>query len=83
MQKHNYSSRALIETLHVIQDSFGFIDEQAMQYVAQELKVPLSKVFSVATFYNGFTSKPPANIPWCCAPVRPATSRATTGWWNS
>ena len=58
MQKHNYSSRALIETLHVIQDSFGFIDEQAMQYVAQELKVPLSKVFSVATFYNGFTSKP-------------------------
>jgi bidirectional [NiFe] hydrogenase diaphorase subunit len=58
MQKHNYSRRALIETLHVIQDSFGYIDNQAMNYVAQELKVPLSKVYGVATFYNSFTSKP-------------------------
>lgn len=58
MQKHKYSSRALIETLHVIQDSFGFVDLDAMQYVAQELKVPLSKVYGVATFYNAFSSKP-------------------------
>lgn len=58
MQKHNYSPRGLIETLHVIQDSFGFIDNEAMQYVSQELRVPLSKVYGVATFYNNFTSKP-------------------------
>ena len=58
MQKHNYSSRALIETLHVIQNSFGYIDEEAMNYVSQELRVPLSKVLSVATFYNGFSNKP-------------------------
>lgn len=58
MQKHKYSRRALIETLHVIQDSFGFIDEEAVAFVAQELKVPLSKVHGVVTFYNTFTSKP-------------------------
>ena len=58
MQKHKYSRRALIETLHVIQDSFGFIDEEAVSFVAQELKVPLSKVHGVVTFYNTFTSKP-------------------------
>ena len=58
MQKHNYSRRALIETLHVIQDSFGFIDDDAVAYVSQELKVPSSKVHGVVTFYNSFTSKP-------------------------
>jgi bidirectional [NiFe] hydrogenase diaphorase subunit len=58
MQKHHFSSRALIETLHVIQDSFGYIDGEAMAYVAQELKVPLSKVYGVVTFYNNFSSKP-------------------------
>ncbi len=58
MQKHRYSRRALIETLHVIQDAFGFIDEEAVAYVAQELRVPLSKVHGVVTFYNNFTSKP-------------------------
>lgn len=58
MQKHQYSRRALIETLHVIQDSFGYIDGDAMAFVAQELKVPLSKVHGVVTFYNSFTSKP-------------------------
>ncbi len=58
MQKHNYSRRALIETLHIIQDSFGFIDDNAVAYVAQELKLPLSKVHGVVTFYNNFTSKP-------------------------
>lgn len=58
MQKHQYSTKALLETLHTIQDSFGYIDLDAMKFVAQELKVPVSKVLSVATFYNTFTSKP-------------------------
>ncbi|MEA4909338.1 MAG: NAD(P)H-dependent oxidoreductase subunit E, partial [Anaerolineaceae bacterium] len=58
MKKHNYSPKALIETLHVIQDSFGYIDMDAMRYVAQQLRVPVSKVFGVVTFYHGFTCKP-------------------------
>jgi len=58
MQKHNYSSRALIETLHVVQDSFGYIDTDAIKYISQELRIPLAKVYGVTTFYNSFTSKP-------------------------
>ena len=50
---------ALIETLHAVQDSFGFVDREAMEYVAHELKVPLSRVMAVATFYHYFTLKPP------------------------
>ncbi|MGA7874913.1 MAG: bidirectional hydrogenase complex protein HoxE [Desulfoferrobacter sp.] len=50
---------ALIETLHAVQESFGYIDLEAMEYVAHELKVPLSRVYAVATFYHYFTLKPP------------------------
>ncbi len=50
---------ALIETLHAVQDSFGFLDHETMEYVAHELKVPLSRVYSVATFYHYFSLKPP------------------------
>lgn len=50
---------ALIETLHAVQESFGFLDLDAMAYVAHELRVPLSRVYAVATFYHYFTLKPP------------------------
>ncbi|MCK8600386.1 bidirectional hydrogenase complex protein HoxE [Desulfoferrobacter suflitae] len=52
---------ALIETLHAVQESFGYIDLDAMQYVARELTVPLSRVYAVATFYHYFTLKPPGD----------------------
>jgi len=59
MRVNGYQPDALIETLHTVQESFGFIDAEAMEYVASELKVPLSRVYAVATFYHYFTLKPP------------------------
>jgi len=58
MRRHGYLPSALIETLHAVQKSFGFLDEQALRYVAQSLHVPLSKVYGVATFYSHFRLKP-------------------------
>ncbi|AEH51621.1 NADH-quinone oxidoreductase subunit NuoE family protein [Pseudothermotoga thermarum] len=49
----------LINTLHRIQDYFGnYIPIEAAQLVAQELKVPESKVYEVLTFYTMFSTKP-------------------------
>jgi bidirectional [NiFe] hydrogenase diaphorase subunit len=58
MRRHGYSSDALIETLHTVQESFGFIDEDAMRFVASSLGVSHSRVYGVATFYNFFNLKP-------------------------
>ena len=58
MRRLGYSPSALIESLHAVQRSFGFLDEAALKYVAQSLRVPLSKVYGVATFYNHFRLKP-------------------------
>jgi bidirectional [NiFe] hydrogenase diaphorase subunit len=59
MRLHGYRPDALIETLHMVQDSFGFLELDALKYVAQTLQVPLSRVYAVATFYHFFTLKPP------------------------
>jgi bidirectional [NiFe] hydrogenase diaphorase subunit len=58
MRRSGYAPHGLIETLHSVQDSFGFLEDAAMRYVAARLRVPLSKVFGVATFYHLFSLKP-------------------------
>ena len=52
-------SRGLIETLHTVQEAFGCLDTAALRYVANSLRVPLSRAYGVATFYHFFTLKPP------------------------
>lgn len=59
MRLHGNQAHALIETLHVVQEYFGFLDLDVLSEVARELKVPLSRVYAVATFYSHFTLKPP------------------------
>ena len=58
MRRTGKSSRSLIETLHTVQEAFGYIDEEALRYVAMSLRVPLSRAYGVATFYHFFTLKP-------------------------
>jgi bidirectional [NiFe] hydrogenase diaphorase subunit len=58
MRRHGHQSQALIEVLHTVQETFGYIDDTALRYVAQALRLPLSKVYGVATFYHFFTLKP-------------------------
>src|SRR5438045_57708 len=58
MRRHGYRREALIETLHTVQQSFGYLDNDCLRYVAGSLRVPLSRAFGVATFYHFFSLKP-------------------------
>lgn len=58
MRRNGMNAHALIETLHTVQETFGFLDDAALNYVAKSLRTPLSKVYGVATFYHFFTLKP-------------------------
>lgn len=49
---------ALIEALHAAQEAFGYLDDDALNYVGDTLGVPHSRVYGVATFYSFFTLKP-------------------------
>jgi bidirectional [NiFe] hydrogenase diaphorase subunit len=59
MRRHGYARDALIETLHTVQESFGYLDKNSLKFVAASLRVPLSQAYGVATFYHYFTLKPP------------------------
>lgn len=58
IRRQGQQARGLIETLHTVQEAFGYLDERALRYVAMSLRVPLSRAYGVATFYHFFTLKP-------------------------
>ena len=58
LKRFQYQQDALIEVLHTAQESFGYLSEDLMIYVAQQLKLPMSWVYGVATFYHFFTLEP-------------------------
>jgi len=58
MKKHQFKHDALIEVLHKAQELFGYLDNGLLIYIAQQLRLPPSRVFGVATFYHYFTLKP-------------------------
>ncbi|HRZ93023.1 MAG TPA: NAD(P)H-dependent oxidoreductase subunit E, partial [Candidatus Paceibacterota bacterium] len=58
MKRYQFKQDALIEVLHKAQELFGFLDNDLMTFVAQQLKLPPSRVFGVATFYHFFNLKP-------------------------
>jgi bidirectional [NiFe] hydrogenase diaphorase subunit len=57
-RRHGREPHALIETLHTVQECFGYLDDVALKFVATTLRVPLSRVYGAATFYHFFTLKP-------------------------
>jgi len=59
MRKNGFARHALIETLHTVQSSFGYLDDNAIRFVATSLRVPLSQAYGVVTFYHYFSLKPP------------------------
>ncbi|MFN8063443.1 MAG: bidirectional hydrogenase complex protein HoxE [Vicinamibacterales bacterium] len=58
MKRHRHQPDSLIEILHTAQELFGYLDVQCLKYVGHALKVPPSRVYGVATFYNIFSLKP-------------------------
>jgi bidirectional [NiFe] hydrogenase diaphorase subunit len=59
MRKNGFARHALIEALHTVQSSFGYLDDESIRFVALSLRVPLSQAYGVATFYHYFSLKPP------------------------
>ena len=58
MRRHGYQPNALIETLHTVQEAFGYLEKDSLRYIAGSLRVPYSRVYGVVTFYHFFTLKP-------------------------
>src|SRR5947209_7078926 len=58
MKRHQHRQDALIEVLHAAQELFGFLELDLLHFIAHQLKLPPSRVYGTATFYQFFTLKP-------------------------
>jgi NADH:ubiquinone oxidoreductase subunit E len=48
----------LIEVLHDVQENYGYISEETMRNISNDLGVPLIEVYRVASFYKAFRLSP-------------------------
>jgi NADH:ubiquinone oxidoreductase subunit E len=59
LEEHSGAAREdLIPILQEIQENLGYISENAIVKVGEHLKLPTSKIYGVATFYNQFRFEP-------------------------
>jgi len=49
---------ALIPLLQEVQDAQGFVSREAITRIGRHLRLPTSKIYGVATFYNQFRFQP-------------------------
>ena len=59
LNRHGSAERdALIPILQEVQDACGYLSPEAVMQIGKHLKLPPSKVYGVATFYNQFRFQP-------------------------
>jgi len=58
IERNRQKPGATMVVLSELQNEIGFLSEHMQHYIANELKVPLSAVHGVVTFYSFFTTTP-------------------------
>jgi NADH-quinone oxidoreductase subunit E len=58
LNRHGRDRSAIIAIMQDLQDEVNYLPEGALCYVAEQLDVSVSKVFSLATFYRAFSLEP-------------------------
>lgn len=58
LQKHQHDKALLVDVLQDIQAGIGYLPKEAIQETSRGLGVPLSRVYSVATFFKAFSLTP-------------------------
>jgi len=58
MEQYGKKQSGLIPILQDIQKHKGYLPQEELSLVAKELKVPLSRLYSLATFYKVFSLAP-------------------------
>lgn len=58
---HLHLEGPLMPLLHAVQETFGFVPEDAVPIIASELNLSRAEVYGVVTFYHDFRREPAGN----------------------
>jgi NADH:ubiquinone oxidoreductase subunit E len=56
--EHDYKDATIIQILGEVQQEYNYLPRDVMEYISRRLKMPLSKIYSIATFYAAFSLEP-------------------------
>lgn len=58
LQRYPETKGNLIAILHEIQSVYNYLPEEVLRYVAKRTKIPITRLYSIATFYHFFSLTP-------------------------
>jgi NADH-quinone oxidoreductase subunit E len=58
IKKHGYEGSKIIQVLTDIQAEHNYLPRENLEYVSRKMRIPLSKIYSIATFYAAFSLRP-------------------------
>jgi len=63
IQQHHADKSALVAMLQDVQNEFSYLPQDALKHISRTVGVPLSRAYSLATFYSSFSLKPKGRHP--------------------
>ena len=67
LEEFEYREEKLIPILQRIQDVYHYLPKEIIEFVANSIKIPASRIYGVATFYSHFTLEPKGkHLIRCC-----------------
>ena len=58
LRKYDYNTANIIQILQDIQSLYKYLPRDILVAISQKLKMPLNKIYSIATFYSAFSLSP-------------------------
>jgi len=58
LKRYDYQDSSLLAMLQDVQAEMTYLPKEVLEYMAEKLKIPLTRIFRVATFYGAFSLTP-------------------------
>lgn len=63
LEKHGYEGSSIIAILQDLQEEKNYLPENDLVYISENLPIPLTRIYRIATFYNAFSLIPRGKYP--------------------
>lgn len=58
LKRHSHDQSRIIQVLGDVQEEYNYLPREVLEFISRRMKVPLSKIYSIATFYAAFSLEP-------------------------
>jgi len=65
VDEYKESKSNLIQILNAVQEHYGYVPKEAIQYISKEMEIPSADIYGVVTFYSRFSLKPKGKYNIC------------------